>query len=908
MKESYLKIALTCLLFTCINRVCAHDFEVNGIYFNVISESDKTVEVTYKGSSYSEYSNEYTGHLVLPSSIDIDGTTYSVTSVGDKAFYQCSRIVSVDIPSSIKSIENKAFYYCFGITSIKIPNSVISIGEYAFEKCSGLENITIGNSVQIINKGAFRECSSLKKVTIPNSVKSIGDYAFGECDMLASVSIGNSVESIGAQAFFNCLQLASIIIPNNVTSIGEGAFDGCTNLRKVTIGSRVTKISDRMFSGCENLKDVIIPNSVTSIGEYAFQYCSSIINIEIPNSVESIEEDAFYVCTSLESITIGSGVSYIGYNAFSGCRSLASVHINDLSAWCNIDFSRYSDYANPLVFAKNLYLNGVLMINLVIPNDITKIKYSTFRGCTSIKSVRVPSNVTAIDEMAFYKCENLKTVINNSNLNFRKGYNDYGYIAYYADRVIYGEELTEDYIFSTEGNQCYLIEYLGQDRELVLPENHNGKNYIIKENVFTNNSEIASVTITNGAIGIQANAFRNCASLKKIIISDGATSLDLDNKAFENSPIEELYIGRDLTYKADYSSGYSPFYNNKTLKKVVVGSSVSTIGNYLFDYCKELVSIEFSNNINYIGNCAFENCVKLQDFTLPSNLKTLGELAFIDCTSLKNLVIPRSVNEIGVGAFSGCGSLKSIIVQEGNNVYDSRNNCNAIIETMTNFLLSGCENTIIPNSTDSIANWAFRRCGMAKIDIPDNVKLIKKWAFYDCDNLSEVKVGDGVVCIEQYAFCDCGNLENIRLGSNVNNIGNNVFTLCKGLKSIYLHSMNPPLIGSSNFETQQFADVLLYVPMGSIETYKSSNTWSRFKNLQEFDTTGMEDILLVAEPMFEKLDNGISLTNAIGKSVAVYTVNGLLVNDIPFYTGEVLMLDNGIYVIRIDNHIIKVIL
>ena len=254
----------------------AHDFEVDGIYYNYL---DNNVEVTYRGDYYNSYYDEYSGEVIIPSTVTYNGTIYSVTSIGELAFYNCFPLTSVTIPNSVTSIGYRAFYYCLSLTSITIPDSVTSIG-YA----------------------AFQECKSLKSITIPNSVTSIGDDAFADCSSLTSVTIGNSVTSIGSSAFEDCSSLTSITIPNSVTSIGDFAFYNCSSLTSITI-----------------------PNSVTSIGVLAFEYCSSLTSITIPNSVTSIGGGAFDRCSSLTSVTIGNSVTSIGDGAFQECKSLISV-------------------------------------------------------------------------------------------------------------------------------------------------------------------------------------------------------------------------------------------------------------------------------------------------------------------------------------------------------------------------------------------------------------------------------------------------------------------------------------------------------------------------------------------------------------------------------------------------------
>ena len=256
----------------------AHIFEVKNadgktIYYDITSLSDLTVAVTYKGTSFDQYSNEYTGEVTIPATVIYSGKTYSVTSIGYGAFRNCSGLKSITIPNSVTRIGSSAFWNCSGLTSVTIGNSVTSIGESAFYRCSGLTSITIPNSVTSIGNDAFWACSGLTSVTIPNSVTSIGISAFAYCSGLTSVTIPNSVTSIGHNAFEGCSGLKSVTIGNSVTSIASETFYN-TNLRSVTIGTGVLSISYSAFSysdsstGAKPVKVIWLTNTPPSGYEY----------------------------------------------------------------------------------------------------------------------------------------------------------------------------------------------------------------------------------------------------------------------------------------------------------------------------------------------------------------------------------------------------------------------------------------------------------------------------------------------------------------------------------------------------------------------------------------------------------------------------------------------------------------
>lgn len=231
---------------------------------------------------------------------------------------------------------------------------------------------------------------------------------------------------------------------------------------------------------------------------------------------------------------------------------------------------------------------------------------------------------------------------------------------------------------------------------------------------------------------------------------------------------------------------------------------------------------------------AFKDCRGMTSVILPPTIRYIGECAFYNCSGLKSLFIPKSVDTIGELAFSGCGGLESITVEEGNEKFDSRNNCNAIISKKGS-LIKGGENTVIPDNVLRISMDAFRGCtGLNSINIPNTVTSIEQSAFEGCSGLTSIIIPNSVYDIGPFAFRDCSSLTSVTISNSIEIIGNKAFSGCTSLTSIHCKATNPlPATYSEVFDNSTYSSATLYIPRGSLDAYKENAIWSRFKNIVE---------------------------------------------------------------------------
>ena len=548
----------------------------------------------------------------------------------------------------------------------------------------------------------------------------------------------------------------------------------------------VTGIGKVAFFRSSGLTSVTIGKSVTSIGEGAFYDCSSLTSVTIPNSVTSIGSASFANCSSLTSVTIPNSVTSIGSGAFSGCSGLKSVtfHCEEIGSW----------------FSGNSSITDV-----VIGEEVKSIGSAAFSYCRGLTSVTIGKSVTSIDTYAFENC----SLLTNVTFHCKTIERWYGLFGSSLKNVVIGSEVTN----IGDGASYRGLTSIIVDENNAIYDSRDDCNAIILTASNTLIAGCMNTVIPNSVTSIGSEAFGGCSGLTSVIIPKSVTSI-----------------------------GSGAFRECIGMTSITIPNTVTSIGSEAFRGCSGLTSMTIPNTVTSIGSEAFVDCSGLTSMTIPNSVTNIGRNAFWNCSSLTSVTIGNSVSRIGSMVFRGCSSLTSIVVDANNALYDSRDNCNAIIESASNTLIAGCKNTVIPNTVTSIGKEAFYSCsGLMSVTIPKSVTSIGRNAFHYCMGLSNVTIGNSVTSIGVEAFYSCSGLTSVTIPKSVTSIGRNAFFNCYGLNKVQSKIREPFAINTDCWDAVHTDEISLYVPIGTKERYEATEGWSVFKNIIEIDNGFLVD-------------------------------------------------------------------
>ncbi len=585
----------------------------------------------------------------------------------------------------------------------------------------------------------------------------------------------------------------------------------------------ITGISYRAFWGCGDITSATISNTITSIGTEAFYSCG--VNEPIYNS----NWFAYFPCGYATEYAIPNGIQKIAGGAFVNCSELTSVTIpNSITSIGEFAFQNCSGLTGELIIQNSdtinigpgAFLNCSRLTSVIINGSVKNIGAGAFGNCSGLTTMTINGSVENIGADAIMGCSALTTLTIN------------GFVENIEENAFADCEGLTEPIYN---DNCFIFFPCGFADEYIIPD---GIQHIAGGAFYCGTY---SITIPSSVISIGKSAFRS--SLRTIIV-------DSDN---------EYYDSRDNC-----------------------NAIIETATNKLIYGC---VNTNIPNTVTSIGESAFDGC-ELTSISIPNSVREIEKGAFRGCEVLTSIFIPNSVTYIGETAFMARNSsrLSEIIVDSDNEYYDSRDNCNAIIETATNTLIAGCLNTIIPNTVTNIGEGVFAYCDeLTSISIPDSVREIGKEAFRDCLSLTSIYIPNSVTSIGEWAFAGCGELTSATISNSITsindytfaycsgltdvsipncvvNIGSNAFVGCRGLSSITIgnsvenidyYAFNdcdniaeinmltniPPALGNKRVFTETtYNTATVWTKCKSTNDYRNDREWGQFTNIQG-DTT-----------------------------------------------------------------------
>lgn len=538
-------------------------------------------------------------------------------------------VTELTFPLTFTEIGESAFENNKAITAVTLPAGCTTIGKNAFNGCTALQSVTLNNALTEIGENAFRGCTALAGVTFGNALTEIGAYAFSGCRSLTHVTLGEALTGIGVHAFENCTTLSEISIPASLSAVGSYVFSGCTALQSVTFREGLESIGSYAFSGCKALSELSFPASLKQVGAYAFSNCNNLGNIAFSEGLESIGQYAFSACCALPELVFPDSLQRIGDFAFGDCSSLRRVIFGTgVSGYTLDNVSYIFSYCHRLV-------------EIINPASSRLGSLSTVLGVYSSKEE--PTHIRRVG----------------------------------------------DYLFFEGENEYCLIDYVGSETVLNLPESYQGHTYKIAAYAFEGRNLVTDVTIPDGVTEIKEYAFNELSALKTVVLGNGVKRVR-ENAFRACYELTTVALGNSVTRIEDEA-----FYSCTKLATFTGGDSLQ---NFYVSALKGTAFIRNEDNWEddflYLGHClivdrnrmnlrtvkdgtlyisdeAFSirydngNGAGLKQIVLPEGLLGIGDRAFYTCSRLASINLPDSLLSIGEEAFSRCALLYELTLPAG---------------------------------------------------------------------------------------------------------------------------------------------------------------------------------------------------------------------------------------------------
>ncbi|MBR1666901.1 MAG: leucine-rich repeat protein [Bacteroidaceae bacterium] len=814
---------------------------------------------------YSDEDTEITS-LVIPE---------GVTNIPGYAFYRCEGIASVSLPSTLKSIGESAFTYT-GLTSVDIPVGITEIEEYAFANCGSLTTVTIPEGMTKIGFSAFAK-TALTSLTLPSTITSMSQSFYG-CENLATLTLTDGITTLG-QSFYSCPALTSLNIPGSIKEIDYSDFRGCTGLTTVTLNEGTEKVE---FSGCTNLETINFPSSIKEV------YINGSQKLETVTLQEGVERISnFDNCTALKQINIPSTVTYVG--TFRYCTALEKVIVADLASWCAARHQYGTSYG-PQKYAGKLYLGTPVshteITDLVIPEGVTKISFSSFNDVTNIKTITLPSTLTSWEYKAFADCSGVTDVYclvnpvtltwSESNNNFQADKATQMHVLDVetwrskfpdANATFLGDLTQISYTATTVVNAFGVDHFPGATALLAnIYDSETGKGYAIfsgnltaiADNAFANCTALTSIEIPDGITTIGSNAFSGCTGLTAMTLPKTVTAfgenafagleniadvwcvaepatMTWDGTGFMPSKATQMHVTIADDWTEQFPTANVTFVGDMTrFRYTATGKdSKSFYDLSKFTGANEMVahdfnaetgegSVIFKGVVTALGGYVFDQNDLFTSLTIPSSVTSIGSDAFARCDNLTTVSLPNTVTSLGNYLFWRSTSLTTVNIPTAPE-----------LTRLPEIMFSGCTS-------------------LADITIPDNITTIGYSAFSGCTAMTSIYIPASVATIESKAFDGCTALEKVITPSiadwcGINYTGNNA----ESNPLTYAHHL---FVGSKESNTEvtdlvvpagvEEIKALAFYGFSAMTSLTLPTTVTKLGNYAFYNCTGLTEVTL----------------------------------------------------------------
>ncbi len=805
--------------------------------------------------------------------------TSQITSIGEYAFNGCTSLEEISGYTNVTSIGQSAFSGCSKLTEFHIYSPLTSVGKAAFNNCTGLQavyahDLASFGSISFVNNndGSINSSNPLYYAKRLYKYDNLRRMWLPTMHLSAS---GNS-HTINGNTYINA-KCHTVKVVSGTTKIGFAAFTN-SEMEELILPSSLTDLSTKCFAGCTKLKRVSCaaikpPSATAKMAPFNGVDLSKVVLYVPASSVSDYSSDTYWgkfgeikpIPTTLETKTFG------GIKMELKATSTASVVNFDASVLPpNVhipDYIAYDGYTYPVTSIREFAFEDCEMSTLDLPTDISYIGSYAFEDCKSLVEVFMDKAIENIDSNPFKGCISLQNVrittatppaapndwenIGNATLEVPPS----SVSAYSSTAPWSGfksvSELTGEhfwykgirYFLNYDGTASvtgFNEEEMDEDVTILskLPLETNYTVTSIADRAFdsgyynwetynweyTSSGKIKSIVIPGTVKTIGKYAFNSCKSLQSVVLGNGIETIESD--AFDNTSLIMLNIPGSIK-----TIGNSAFGNCVSLTSLTLNNGIETIGRYAFSNAK-ITTVDIPSSVKRIDTGAFQ-CHNLATITLHEGLEYLSTDAFW-FSGITSVTIPRSVKEIGGNPFTVCTALESIQVESGNPYYDSRGNCNAIIETATNKLITGCRNTVIPEDVKTIGKGSFSANLPVNLVIPNQVTTIEESAFTNSYHLTSITIGKNVSSIEK---------ENFIMGSSGIDV-----------TDVYSYANTPPSLGTHVFCAiststtdhtihqlywSYASRVTLHVPASSIDLYSNTEVWNWFNPIVALPDEGI---------------------------------------------------------------------